>query len=128
MSVNLTKYVAQALDAQRRLLVGKGPPLELLRFDGQDEGGNRYASLKTLGSGYFTKSVRGDDGANFVEVEIADVDKDLAGILDPAAGEATDFACQGRVYKIEPDRTARPVSEPYLWTVRGYWTKDTFEA
>jgi hypothetical protein len=50
---------------------------------------------------------------------VADVDQALAAAL----GQSTDFAISGDVYKIEPEKTEKPLTKPRVWTFEGYETK-----
>lgn len=117
-----TRLRARQLNRER---ARKGPAgdLVLLQYRGQGQT-PLFDSLKTYGAnetvnGWGADSATGEDGADRVKPTVADVDGGLAGIADPQSGEGTHFALAGKVYKIEPDQTKRPIKAPFVWTLRG---------
>jgi hypothetical protein len=125
----LTQAKASELNALRRVF-GPAGDLVLLRFEGRDAG-PAFSSLKIYSenestNGWGVDSATGDDAADRVKPQIADVDGELATIADPQSSEATHFWLLGKVYKLEPDQTRRPIKAPFVWTLRGYVTSETW--
>jgi hypothetical protein len=113
-----------------RSLFGPQGPLIFLKFEGRNAD-PQFSSLKVYAedeqvNGWRAEPVRGDDGGNFVALEIADVDGELDAIADPPSGEATHFWLAGEVKKIEPDQTQKPLIVPRVWKLRGTVTNETF--
>jgi hypothetical protein len=115
-----------------RLRRRRGPAGDLvaLHFTGETgEGVDAYEALKIYAeaetvNGWRATTARGDDGAHFTRIKIADVDGQLATLVD---GKLTDFAIGPTVYKLELDMTERPITAPFVWTFRAQVnTKDTY--
>lgn len=129
MSDRITAKVAKGLDRVRGKL-GPAGDLTLLNLSGKSPGGvNSYTVVGKSSSGWAPESKRGTDGASYVKLEVADIDGQLRDLVDGAGDtdRTTHFAFGGRVYRVEPEQTLRPVSEPYVWELRGYETADMYE-
>lgn len=153
-AAQITRAHAKRLNALQKVY-GPPGPLTLLKFEGRDAP-TPYRSLKVYEQG---ESVNGwgadtakDTSADFVTVQIADVDGELGPLVEPSAekathfaqssraftsgtlasleerpsGEATHFALGEVVYKLESDQTRKPVQASHVWTLRGFVTADTY--
>jgi hypothetical protein len=118
-----TTRAARLLNRFRRKL-GPAGDLVALHFAGTDADGKPlYGSLKTYAAGeavngWGAETVRGDDGALFTRITVADADGGLAAIVDDTEEGLTDFAVAATIYKVEPDETERPVRAPRVWRFR----------
>lgn len=130
--MNRTRLAARQLNRERARY-GPTGDLVALRFTGETkEDPNLYDSLKTYPevaevNGWGAETVRGDDGGLFTRITIADEDGELAALVDDLEDGLTDFAIGGRIFKLEPDQTERPLRAPFIWTFRASVTPDTFE-
>ncbi|MBX6772693.1 MAG: hypothetical protein IRY83_13265 [Chloroflexi bacterium] len=119
--MNLTREYAKAFDVKRRML-GPAGPLRLLRA----RGGAEFETLLELASGWDVTALNiamFDDAVPRREIRIAAREDPTAETQLVAALEAaTDLAIDGRVYKLEKERTEEPFREPRLHILRGYYT------
>jgi hypothetical protein len=107
-----------------RGVFGPAGNLLLLKFLGRDA--VPQFEVKATPTGWGADTATGQDGADTIALEIADVDNSLSALLDPASGEVTHFSLGGTVYKLEPDQTKRPIKAPLVWKLRGYATNETW--
>lgn len=129
MTYSATAVKARLFDRRRVRLKLEGD-LILLTLSGKtSEGVNTYSVVATFPSGWFPEAKRGADGAAYTNLQIADVDGDLRDLIDGpgATDRTTHYAFGGIVRSVERDTILRPVSEPFIWELRGYETADTYE-
>lgn len=129
MGREITQAYAEGMDAEREALE-IFDDLSLLSLSGKTpEGVNAYTLIENLSSGWMPEAKRGADGAAYVSLEVADGYDELRDLIDGTGDtdRTTHFAFGGTVYRVEPEQTLRPVSEPFVWELRGYQTSDTYE-
>ncbi|MDT5061524.1 MAG: hypothetical protein QOH63_1983 [Acidobacteriota bacterium] len=122
----ITASVARQMDKARRYAgpVGK---LILLKYLSKDtQGAISYEVVKEYDLGWRANRIKGSDGAFYTVHEIADVDSTLEALFD-SDDAATDYVIEGRVYKLEPDKITRPITEPKVWIFQGYDKNELYQ-
>jgi hypothetical protein len=107
-----------------------GATLVLLSLTGKTPAGvNTYSAVSTVEGGWYAEAARGTDGSVYTKLQLADVNGDLRALIDGTGDtdRTTHFAVSGLIYRVEPDQTLRPMTEPKIWELRGYQTADTYD-
>jgi hypothetical protein len=129
LSREITEAYGEGFDAEREALEIYGD-LTFLNLSGKNsEGVNTYSEVERFGRNWLPEAKRGADGRAYTNLQIADVSDELRDLVDGTGGtpRTTHYAFGGIVRSVERDTILRPVSEPFIWELRGYETQDAYE-